>query len=150
MSRNPSGASPRAVQRFWHSYFTILEKSSMPVRTRPWYRKHVEEYIRAHPGYRLADHLPHDIDEYLAAKGRLGSLQEWRFRQIVDALRLLFTELITTRWADAYDWAQWRAFARSLEPDVREYKYYCPGIGVVLEENLKDGTRVELTEMTTN
>ena len=89
----------------------------MPVRTRPWYRKHVEEYIRAHPGYRLADHLPHDIDEYLAAKGRLGSLQEWRFRQIVDALRLLFTELITTRWADAYDWAQWRAFARSLEPD---------------------------------
>ncbi len=38
----------------------------------------------------------------------------------------------------------------ALEPDVREYKYYCPGIGVVLEENLTDGTNVELTEVTAN
>ena len=38
----------------------------------------------------------------------------------------------------------------ALEPDVREYKYYCAGIGVVLEENVKDGTRVELTEVTPN
>lgn len=103
MSGNPSGASSRAVQRFWHNYFTILEKSSVPVRTRPWYRKHVEGYIRAHPGYRLAEHLPHDLCEYLTAKGRLGNLQEWRFRQIVDALRLLFCELISAPWADGYD-----------------------------------------------
>ena len=117
MSGNPSGASPRAVQRFWHNYFTILEKSSVPVRTRPWYRKHVEGYIRAHPGYRLADHLPHDVDEYLSAKGGLGNLQEWRFRQIVDALRLLFCDLIAAPWADGYDWVRWRAFARTLEPE---------------------------------
>lgn len=38
----------------------------------------------------------------------------------------------------------------ALEPDVREYKYYCPGIGVVLEENVTEGTKVELVEMTTN
>ena len=38
----------------------------------------------------------------------------------------------------------------ALEPGVREYKYYCPGIGVVLEENLTEGTTVELTEVTAN
>ena len=38
----------------------------------------------------------------------------------------------------------------ALEPDVLEYKYYCPGISVVLEENIKDGTRVELTDVTAN
>jgi hypothetical protein len=31
-----------------------------------------------------------------------------------------------------------------LEPDVEEFKYYAPGVGVVLEENEDDGTRVEL------
>ena len=38
----------------------------------------------------------------------------------------------------------------ALEPDVKEHKYYCPGIGVVLGENIKDGTRAELVEMTMN
>jgi len=33
-----------------------------------------------------------------------------------------------------------------LEPDVDAYKYYCPGIGVVLEE--EGGTRVELISVT--
>lgn len=117
MTENPSGAPSRAVQRFWHNYLSILEKSSVPARTRPWYRKHVEGYIRAARGRRLADHRPADIDDYLAAKGRLGHLQEWQFRQIVDALRLLFCELVAAPWAAGYDWLRWRAFARTLEAD---------------------------------
>ncbi len=36
-----------------------------------------------------------------------------------------------------------------LDPDAREYKYYCPEVGgLVLEVNLTDGERVELTEVT--
>jgi hypothetical protein len=31
-----------------------------------------------------------------------------------------------------------------IEPDVLEYKYYAPGVGVVLEENYATGERVEL------
>ena len=115
MTGNPSGASSRAVQRFWHNYFSILEKSSVPVRARPWYRKHVERYIEAHADHRLADHLPHDVDEYLTSRGRLPALQEWQFRQTVDALRLLFCDLIVASWAHRYDWARWRVFARTLE-----------------------------------
>jgi hypothetical protein len=33
-----------------------------------------------------------------------------------------------------------------LEPDVEEFKYYAPGVGVVLEENRDDDVRVELVE----
>lgn len=117
MTGEASDATSRAVQRFWHNYFSILEKSSVPERVRPWYRKHVEAYIRAHPGRRLGEHLPHDVDEYLAGKGRLVHVQEWQFRQIVDALRLLFCNLIGAPWAASYDWLRWRAFARTLEPD---------------------------------
>ena len=35
-----------------------------------------------------------------------------------------------------------------IEPEVLEYKYYAPGIGVVLEVDPESGERVELVEMT--
>lgn len=117
MSRTEGGTRSRAVQQFWHNYLSVLEKSSIPARSRPWYRKHIEAYIDAHDGLRLAAHTPTHVDDYLAAKGRTATLQEWQFRQIVEALRLLFTRVVITEWADAYDWARWRAFARTLEPD---------------------------------
>ncbi len=35
-----------------------------------------------------------------------------------------------------------------LEPDLDEHKFYCPGIGVVLEVDQNTGKRTELTEVT--
>jgi integron integrase len=117
MSDKQSGEQPLAVQRFWHNYFSVLEKSSVPARSRPWYRKHVEGYIRAYEGRRLSAHTAQNVDSYLNAKGRLPQLQEWQFRQIADALRILFRNLLATPWAQEYDWYRWRAFARTLEAD---------------------------------
>jgi hypothetical protein len=34
-----------------------------------------------------------------------------------------------------------------LEPDANEHKFYCPGVGLVLEESPGDGTRIELVEI---
>ena len=36
-----------------------------------------------------------------------------------------------------------------IEPDVLEFKYYAPGVGLVLEEDPESGERVELVNMTT-
>lgn len=36
-----------------------------------------------------------------------------------------------------------------IEPDVLEFKYYAPGVGMVLEENPEDEERVELVDMIT-
>jgi len=36
-----------------------------------------------------------------------------------------------------------------LEPDANEYKFYCPGIGLVLEIDINTGKRVELVEINT-
>jgi len=105
------------VNRFWHNYLSILEKSSIPIKARPWYRKHIEDYISAHQSVKLQHHLPKQLDEYLVAKGRMTNLPEWRFRQVADSLRLLFKELIRPQWAKTYDWYQWRAFSRELESD---------------------------------
>lgn len=74
------------------------------------------KYIDAHKDVRLANHLPENVGRYLNAKGRLTVMKEWQFRQIADALRLLFCELIQPQWASEYDWIKWRVFARDLEP----------------------------------
>ncbi len=117
MSVEDNAEYQRSVNRFWHNYLSILEKFSIPVKARPWYRKHIEEYISAHQGVKLQHHISQQVDKYLVAKGRMANLPEWRFRQIADALRLLFKELILPKWAGTYDWYQWRAFSRELEPD---------------------------------
>ena len=117
MSEKSTDVHQVSVDRFWRNYLSILGNHSIPKRSQSWYRKHVELYIAAHKDLRLADHLPENIDRYLNAKGRLPGLKEWQFRQIADALQLLFCELIQPRWALKYDWFQWRAFARDLEPD---------------------------------
>ena len=105
------------VNQFWHNYLFLLEKYSIPVKVRSWYRKHVEEYISFYQGVKLQQHLPRHIDDYLTAKGRMAQTPEWQFRQIADALKLLFKEQIRSKWSAEYDWYQWRAFARELEPD---------------------------------
>ena len=86
MSAEVSDARSCVVQRFWHKYLSFLEKASVPEGSGPYYRKAIEAYIEAHPGYCLAAHGSDDIDGYLAGKGRQqGHLQEWRFRRIGDA-----------------------------------------------------------------
>lgn len=117
MSDQKSGPRSRSISRFWHNYLSILDKSSVPEGCRPWYRKHVERYIRAHQALRLSEHTEAHVDDYLAGIGRTANLPEWQFRQVVDALRLLFTQIVTVDWADSFDWAQWLAFARTLESD---------------------------------
>jgi hypothetical protein len=46
----------------------------------------------------------------------------------------------------SYSCLQTRDF-NPLEPDVNEYKYYAPGVGVVLEEEAGGGERVELVSI---
>jgi len=105
------------VERFWHNYLSILEKSNIPKSAKKWYRKHAQMYIEAHADIRLSAHSPSTVDKYLNAKGRQIDIAEWQFRQIADALRLLFCKLVRPDWAAEYDWLRWRIFSRDLAPD---------------------------------
>lgn len=104
MSDKETAVQQIAIDRFWHNYLSILEKHSVPERSRPWYRKHAEMYISSHKSIRLAEHTQEMVECYLPAKGRLPNLKEWQFRQVADALRLLFCDLLNPHWAAEYDW----------------------------------------------
>ncbi|MGD2118509.1 MAG: hypothetical protein PVG66_09130 [Chromatiales bacterium] len=83
MSDNRADEYQQAVRRFWHNYLSILEKSHVHKKARPWYRNHVEAYIAHHQDVKLPQHLPRDVDNYLIAKGRQSNIQEWQIRQII-------------------------------------------------------------------
>jgi len=93
-----------AIDRFWHNYSDILDKNRVHKSTRTWYRKHVEMYTQANLNDGLMKHTPTHVDQYLNAKGRITDIEEWQFRQIVDALKFLFYDLLKTAWAKKYDW----------------------------------------------
>ena len=44
----------------------------------------------------------------------MKSISDWQFKQIVDALRILFVDLIKPQWAGAFPWQYWVAAAQEL------------------------------------
>ena len=57
-------------------------------------------------------------------------------------------ESVTVPYGSFDNCLQTRDFT-PLESSVNEYKYYAPGIGLVLEVDVQSGTRMELIEVTT-
>ncbi len=76
-----------AIQRFWDKYLALLRRYGIDPRAERWYVRRAELYIESVQGRRLTEHRPADVNGYLAELGRLGRLEDWRFRQVVDAIQ---------------------------------------------------------------
>lgn len=103
------------ISQFWRNYFIQLKKARVPEKHRVWYRRHVERFIDAHSGVRLRSVSEHQIEDYLSEIGRQANYSEIRLRQLVHALRILFSKLVVVAWADSFDWDRWRFGGRPLE-----------------------------------
>ena len=53
------------------------------------------------------------MTDYLEKLGRIGRITDWQYRQTVDALQHLCVMGEVT-WAQQFDWAYWKASARTL------------------------------------
>ena len=94
MSPGKSTTQQKSIDRFWDNYLFILKNNAIPKNSIPYYRKHTEAYVKASLNTPLSSQTSQYVDRYLNAKGRLAALKEWQFRQITDAIRHLFTELV--------------------------------------------------------
>ena len=103
-----------SVPGFWDKYIAITRLYKVRDSALRWYVRHAEGYIKAHPNLRLSQHSAEIIEKYLKEKGRNPHLQDWQFRQIVAALRILFTDMVKAPWADGFSWGDWEAAAESL------------------------------------
>ncbi|MCP4235942.1 MAG: integron integrase [Aestuariibacter sp.] len=111
-----SDEDPR-IKQFWHAYLETIQLFRIPEKAHPWYQKHVESFVQHLPGIRLLDRKPEHIEQWLNQVGRSKELDDWQFRQCVDALRLLYCHRLKVPWATGFDWAYWSSGAMRLEAD---------------------------------
>ncbi len=106
-----------SVSRFWDKYISKTMSYKVPEGARKWYVKHVEEFIKARNGERLATVTVADLEAYLEVIGRKRHIVDWKFRQVVDALRILFCDLVEAPWAKNFDWQLWMENSKDLPED---------------------------------
>ncbi len=106
----------KAVQRFWDKYINVVLLRGVKEPFDRWYVIRAEEFIRHCGDRRLAEQTPEAVTDYLLIIGRKTPLKPWQFAQTVDALQILFIELVTAPWARSFDWAGWKGSAKTLDP----------------------------------
>ena len=102
------------IEHFWAQYADTLKLFRIPERTLPWYRMYIQIFIDEHPDTRLKEHAVETVETWLGKLGRSPHINEWQFRQKVDALRLLFCHFLKMPWGNHLDWDLWLSGAKSL------------------------------------
>ena len=106
---------PDAASRFFDNYLVCLRKASIPGKQRRWYVKRVDAFIKVQNGYKIKPLSGDDIARYFEMTGRVKRLPDWQFRQCIDAIRILYCDLLATRVASEVDWHYWLDSARQLD-----------------------------------
>lgn len=115
-----------AITRFWDKYIEKTKAYGVKVEVARWYVRHAEQYIDAHKDIRLSTHTESDLDLYLDEIGRNTRLKDWQFRQVIDALKILFLDMVKADWAVTFPWQERMDGTQSLpaqHPTVIESSY---------------------------
>lgn len=103
------------IARFWENYINKTVTYNINPKVARWYVRHVEQYIKAYPTLKLAQHSAEQIEHYLREKGRNPRLEDWQYKQLVDALKILFVEIVKAPWSESFAWQDWSELADTLE-----------------------------------
>ena len=82
---------PKASAEFWEQYRDVVISQGVKPTAARWYAVRAERFIAAFPGRRLAELGAEDSAQYLTSEGQKSSVQDWQFRQTVDAIRILYS-----------------------------------------------------------
>jgi len=99
---------------FWDNYISKTKAYKIKPAAVRWHVRHAENYIKAHVNLRLAQHSAPQMEKYLREKGRNSYLEDWQYKQMVMALKILFVEMVKTSWASEFAWDNWAVAADSL------------------------------------
>ncbi len=106
-----------STSRFWDKYISKTISYKVSKGAQRWYVIHVEDFIKTHQNVRLAAVSAADVKTYLEVIGRKRYMVDWKFRQVVDALRILFCDFVKPFWAKNFDWQMWMDNSKDLPED---------------------------------
>ena len=103
----------------WDRYLEVLARRGVPEKMRPWYVRRVDGLLKAlHPAF-LSRVTTEEIAGYLREVSAQAQLTDWQFRQLVDALQLLFVDLGHCSVGKEIDWYGWKSGRRWALASVR-------------------------------
>jgi len=105
----------RSISRFWDKFSKKSVRYGVKADSILWMVKHAEHYIKQYPNDKLAQHRAEFVTQYLKDKYRNPLLLDWQFRQILLAIKILFTEMVQVDWASNFDWDLWDDKAKALK-----------------------------------
>ncbi len=83
-----------SISRFWDMYITKIKENNVPEGAQRWYVRHIENFIEFREGSRLIRTTKDEVESYIDGIGRKIYIESWQFQQVVDSLRILFSELV--------------------------------------------------------
>ncbi|MYL22628.1 tyrosine-type recombinase/integrase [Halomonas alkaliantarctica] len=111
-SRNAASLLPPELTTDLFNRINRLAKSESHAR---WYMKRVEEYLATNRRRPVSRHTADDITRWFSELGRKKSLNEWQFRQCVEAVGMLMRVAGAPSLKEV-DWEFWLAGGKALEP----------------------------------
>ena len=104
-------------RHFWAKYAGLLLNNRVSGVVGEWYLYRAQEFVYGLNGVQLGDVKTSDVDNYLDALGRNGTLAGWQIAQIVSALQILFIEMVDSDLGSDYDWDSRLLISRDLDDD---------------------------------
>ena len=108
-------ASSENIPSNWQRYLNLLRDQGIHPNRWRYYCRAVERLIRVVDGRSLATLSSQDIQHFLHHLGMDTTLQDWQFRQSVDAVRLLLVDLLAVPTALSYDWEAVTQLASTID-----------------------------------
>jgi integron integrase len=105
---------------FWQRYRKALAGQGLRGKAADWSINRVEHFIRSAKGLRLREHTAEDLRTYLCRQAMDPRLKDWQYEQMVEALRVLFSEIVRSPWSKDFPWEKWKEPHLHF-PDQLEY-----------------------------
>ena len=99
----------------WDRFRTLLRDRGVKDSVARWHVFRAEQFLKEHPSRSPDAHSAEDVAGYLRELGRKTNLEDWQYRQAIEALEVLFGGVLALPWAATFDWSFWRDSARRLE-----------------------------------
>ncbi len=98
----------------WDRFLTILSKKFKNSARVRWTVIRAEHYLHADRERPFCARDAGHVSAYFARVAERGKVSDWQFRQIIEALEILFVEAMQAPWASAVDWRYWYRRAAAI------------------------------------
>ena len=97
-------------------YIQLLTNRRLPGKISRWYVIRVEQFIRYLESQEASSPSPRAVADFFDRLDRKKGLEDWQFRQAVEALKIFCQQTLNLGWARSFDWGFWLEAANSIDP----------------------------------